>query len=207
MASRCCGLPGKFAISLGSWYQRLSGEIAKSVITYSAANETVGREVNGRRCLIYLSGLLIFFVVYGVVQERVMTIPYGEVMYSDSIFLVFSNRTVAVLLAVVALRYQQLPLSSAAPYKEYVIIAACNFLSSICQYEALKYASFALQTLSKCGKTIPVILIGALLRGKRYSLYEYMCALVISSGCFVFMYCEVCTAPFLADSPFYVVIS
>jgi adenosine 3'-phospho 5'-phosphosulfate transporter B2 len=50
----------------------------------------------------------------------------------------------------------------------YAAISLSNVVATWCQYEALKYVSFPTQTLGKCGKMIPVMIMGAILSGKRY---------------------------------------
>lgn len=50
----------------------------------------------------------------------------------------------------------------------YAAISLSNVIATWCQYEALKYVSFPTQTLGKCGKMIPVMIMGAILSGKRF---------------------------------------
>jgi hypothetical protein len=45
---------------------------------------------------------------------------------------------------------------------------------------ALKYISYPAQVLAKSSKLIPVMLMGSVLHGKRYSMLEYVCCLAIS---------------------------
>ena len=52
-------------------------------------------------CCFYGAGIIGMLVIYGLLQERIMSMPYGEppVRFADSVFLVFCNRVVAVLFA------------------------------------------------------------------------------------------------------------
>jgi adenosine 3'-phospho 5'-phosphosulfate transporter B2 len=43
------------------------------------------------------------------------------------------------------------------PVKLYAAIAFSNLVTTVCQYEVLKYLSFAASTLAKCAKIIPVM--------------------------------------------------
>ena len=64
--------------------------------------------------------------------------------------------------------------------------ALSNSLSSYGQYEALKYVSFPLQTISKSTKVIPVMLMGKVLNKKQYPRIDYLEALMISTGVILF---------------------
>ena len=111
------------------------------------------------------AGILFFFIFYGVLQERIMTIPYGDeqVMFTYSAYLVLSNRLVAIVTALAFLYFQNQTFKPVAPLHKYFSISISNTCATFCQYEALKYVSFPTQTLGKCGKTIPVIILSFLI--------------------------------------------
>ncbi|KAM7495249.1 hypothetical protein LguiB_029858 [Lonicera macranthoides] len=44
-----------------------------------------------------------------------------------------------------------------APVYKYFIVSVSNILTTTCQYEALRYFSFPVQTLAKYAKMIPVM--------------------------------------------------
>ncbi len=54
-----------------------------------------------------------------------------------------------------------------APSYSYALISMSNVVATTCQYEALKFVTFPLQTLGKCAKMIPVMLWGNLMMRKR----------------------------------------
>ncbi|KAA8491969.1 Adenosine 3'-phospho 5'-phosphosulfate transporter 1 [Porphyridium purpureum] len=182
------------------------------------------------RFLPYVVAVLGSLLVYGLLQERVMTQPYKRessdgivdpnaepVMdyFSNSLFLVFQNRlfalVIAVLLAVLVDRdslranpsdeYNLVGSSapvdrdSPRPYSarlprvrafKYFLVSASNIVATNCQYEALKYVSFPTQTLFKCGKMIPVMLLSTYLSRKSYRMLDYCVALIVGLGCFSF---------------------
>jgi len=70
----------------------------------------------------------------------------------------------------------------ASPAYLFIPSSLSNCLSSWAQYEALKYLTFPTQTISKCCKIIPVMLMGVLLNKKSYKTIEYFEALVITAG-------------------------
>lgn len=73
-----------------------------------------------------------------------------------------------------------------APLYSYAAVSLSNVIATTCQYEALKWVSFAVQTLGKCAKMFPVMIWGALMLGRRYTYREVGMAVTITSGCFVF---------------------
>jgi solute carrier family 35 (adenosine 3'-phospho 5'-phosphosulfate transporter), member B2 len=59
-------------------------------------------------------------------------------------------------------------------------------VATFCQYEALKYVSFPVQTLGKCAKMIPVMVWGTLVNGKSYKAKDYLVAVMVTGGCVMF---------------------
>eukprot|EP00439_Symbiodinium_sp_Y106_P043039 s1504_g5.t1 len=72
-------------------------------------------------------------------------------------------------------------LANKAPLRFYLIVSLSNVIASTCQYEALKHVSFVVQMLGKSFKTIPVMIWGVVVSGKRYSLNDWLLA-VVGSG-------------------------
>lgn len=56
----------------------------------------------------------------------------------------------------------------------YAAVAAANFASTYCQYDALRFVGFTTQALAKCAKMVPVLLIGRLFYKKSYKEKEYV---------------------------------
>lgn len=196
--------------------------------------------------LFCLVGLQVSYLIWGLLQEKIMTTEYpvssqpqvasqrfndlsselqqrrdssissrpgqATVIFNDSQFLVFINRMVAFVAAILAFvytRHRQSRLHSqwyikngsgrpngnrsaasqkpSAPLYKFVYSSLSNILSSWCQYEALKYVNFPTQCLSKSCKVIPVMLMSKLLMSKRYPYIDYLCALLLAVGMFIFM--------------------
>ena len=119
--------------------------------------------------------------------NRIMTIPYGpnqDAFFTFSAFLVLNNRIVVVFVALGLLSHfssfvwllsfidyffffffsalliiQGESIQNVAPLHKYFYISFSNTIASFCQYESLRYISFPTQTLGKCGKMIPVMII------------------------------------------------
>ncbi|KAF2069263.1 hypothetical protein CYY_009416 [Polysphondylium violaceum] len=143
------------------------------------------------KLLLATGGIMGFFVFYGILQERLMGVPYQneegeEAYFTDSTFLVLSNRVFAALLAVVIVLQRGESLKNVAPLQKYFGVALSNFCATWCQYEALKYVNFPTQTLGKCGKMLPVMLVGTFISGKKYNLKDYSIAISITTGCMIF---------------------
>ena len=91
------------------------------------------------------AGIVGSLLVYGVLQERLMTRPFGEgegEKFKYSVFIVLHNRLVSSLIAVVAILVRKSSWLPAAPAYAYLGVSASNVVATSCQYEALKYVSF-----------------------------------------------------------------
>ena len=111
-----------------------------------------------------VGGVLGSLCIYGVLQERLMTIPYGGTteepesaeMFTSSVFLVLMNRLVTVCVSAMGIVLTGDSFRTMTPLNLYASIAFANLVTTVCQYEVLKYLSFAASTLAKCAKIIPV---------------------------------------------------
>jgi hypothetical protein len=107
-------------------------------------------------------GLQLSYVLWGVVQEQLMTQEYKFGKFKSSAFCVFGNRFLALFISLAIVLVRRMTVSKpmkVAPYYYYAPSSLSNTLSSWAQYEALKFVSFPTQTLSKSCKIIPVMLV------------------------------------------------
>eukprot|EP00401_Gymnodinium_catenatum_P007966 CAMPEP_0117475742 /NCGR_PEP_ID=MMETSP0784-20121206/9953_1 /TAXON_ID=39447 /ORGANISM="" /LENGTH=312 /DNA_ID=CAMNT_0005270001 /DNA_START=122 /DNA_END=1060 /DNA_ORIENTATION=- len=113
-----------------------------------------------------------------------MSMPYGNppMRFTDSVFLVFCNRAVAVLFAAVMVGCKGESYRNTAPLWKYVTISFSNVYASSCQYEALKYVSFPVQMLGKSFKMMPVMLWSMVVSGKHYSFQDWLVACAVTGG-------------------------
>ncbi|XP_039760124.1 adenosine 3'-phospho 5'-phosphosulfate transporter 1 isoform X2 [Pararge aegeria] len=138
------------------------------------------------------TGLMGAYLVWGLLQEKIMTQNYemadgSLVRFHDSQFLVFINRLLGFAIALARLLCSGQRVLAAPLYK-FSYCSLTNIVSAWCQYEALKYVSFPTQVLSKSCKVIPVMLMGKLISRNKYEPYEYGTALLISVGMMLFMF-------------------
>ncbi|KAL0390462.1 UNVERIFIED_CONTAM: UDP-galactose/UDP-glucose transporter 5 [Sesamum calycinum] len=105
-----------------------------------------------------VTGIMSTLLVYGVLQEKIMRVPYGpdKEYFKYSLFLVFCNR-----------------ITTSAVSGGFLL--------------ALKYVSFPVQTLAKCAKMIPVMIWGTVIMQKKYTGRDYLFAFFVTLGCSIFI--------------------
>ncbi|KAK7335752.1 hypothetical protein VNO80_27770 [Phaseolus coccineus] len=136
-----------------------------------------------------VAGIMVTLVTYGLLQEKIMRVPYGaeKEYFKYSLFLVFCNRITTSAVSAGSLLASKKVMDPVAPVFTYCLISVSNILTTTCQYEALKYVSFPVQTLAKCAKMIPVMVWGAIIMQKRYHGPDYLLAFLVTLGCSVFI--------------------
>jgi len=137
-------------------------------------------------------GLQTSYLTWGYMQELIMTTEFNPTertpdgKFPSAAFCVFSNRFLAIIVAVIAVKLRHGSLHAGAPLIAFSPCALSNTLSSWCQYASLKYVSFPVQTVFKSSKIIPVMLMGRLLQGTSYPCKQYIEAAMITAGVAVF---------------------
>lgn len=161
------------------------------------------------RILYCLIGLMTSYLIWGLLQEKIITQPYESVTpdghrfeehFNDSQFLVFANRSLAFLIALIYLcaknklqNTSSSPLvtisqiTGSAPLYKYSFASFSNVMSAWFQYEALKFVNFPTQVLAKSCKIIPVMLMGKIVSRTKFEFYEYLTATLISFGMLAFL--------------------
>lgn len=155
------------------------------------------------------------YLVWGLLQEKIITQPYEtttaeghriEEHFNDSQFLVFANRLLAFLIALIYLcarnRFERMHqhqaastsavamigcVTGSAPLFKYSFASFSNIMSAWFQYEALKFVNFPTQVLAKSCKIIPVMLMGKIISRTKFEFYEYLTAALISIGMLAFL--------------------
>jgi adenosine 3'-phospho 5'-phosphosulfate transporter B2 len=137
-------------------------------------------------------GLQISYLIWGIMQEMIMNTKYTPTplnpsgMFPSATFCVFSNRFLAIIAAAIICWAKHGTVQSNAPLLYFTPCALSNTISSWCQYQALSFVNFSLQTLFKATKVIPVMIMGKVLKGSTYSVVEYIEALCITGGVALF---------------------
>ncbi|XP_015077116.1 UDP-galactose/UDP-glucose transporter 5-like isoform X2 [Solanum pennellii] len=123
------------------------------------------------------------------IEEKIMRVPYGpnKDYFIYSLFLVFCNRITTSAVSAGVLLASKKALDPVAPLHKYCLVSVSNILTTTCQYEALKYVSFPVQTLAKCAKMIPVMIWGTIIMQKKYKGQDYFVAFLVTLGCSLFI--------------------
>lgn len=129
--------------------------------------------------------------MWGVLQEKIMTQEYEgpektKAKFTDSQFLVFVNRLLALVVSVAYLCFTD-NFKHPAPLFKFSYASFSNIMSAWCQYEALKFVNFPTQVLAKSTKIIPVMIMGKIISRTKYEFHEYLTAVMISVGMILFL--------------------
>ncbi|BBN05948.1 solute carrier family 35 (adenosine 3'-phospho 5'-phosphosulfate transporter), member B2 [Marchantia polymorpha subsp. ruderalis] len=146
-------------------------------------------------------GVMSTLVLYGLLQERIMSAPYGaeKEYFRYSLFIVLCNRVLTSIATATIVLVKGRDIAPVAPVYKYGAVSISNVLSTTCQYEALKHVSFPVQTLGKCAKMLPVMVWGTFIMQKRYNRHDYIVAASVTVGCAVFFLTSA-SAPLKRDS-------
>jgi len=134
------------------------------------------------RCSFFGLGIVTMLVVYGFIQEKVMSVPYDGELFKASVFLVLMNRLYAIAFSGVMIKTQAEDASPKCALWKYFAISLSNVAATTCQYEALKWVSFPTQMLGKSFKMMPVMLWGIVISQKSYGLKDWLVAAFVTFG-------------------------
>jgi len=146
------------------------------------------------RFLFCFTGLQVSYLTWGYMQELIMTTTFDATpsapdgRFPSAAFCVFSNRFLAIIVAIIAVRIRHGAVleNNVAPLVAFAPCALSNTMSSWSQYASLRYVSFPVQTVFKSSKIIPVMIMGKMLKGTSYPFSQYAEALMITVGVAVF---------------------
>mmetsp|Transcript_22689 Transcript_22689/g.32013 ORF Transcript_22689/g.32013 Transcript_22689/m.32013 type:complete len:427 (+) Transcript_22689:203-1483(+) len=139
-------------------------------------------------------GLQLSYLTWGYMQELIMTTEFKPTkhapkgLFPSASFCVFSNRFLAIIVAMIAVRIRHgaICYNNTAPYYAFTPCAFSNTMSSWSQYASLRFVSFPVQTVFKSSKIIPVMIMGMALKGTKYPSSQYCEALLITIGVAIF---------------------
>jgi adenosine 3'-phospho 5'-phosphosulfate transporter B2 len=139
-------------------------------------------------------GLQASYLTWGYMQELIMTTTFTPTpsapdgKFPSAAFCVFSNRFLAIIVAMIAVRVKHgaILANNTAPLIAFTPCALSNTMSSWSQYASLRYVAFPVQTVFKSSKIIPVMIMGKVLKGTSYPWTQYFEAAMITTGVAVF---------------------
>ncbi|KAK9861423.1 hypothetical protein WJX84_005679 [Apatococcus fuscideae] len=135
-------------------------------------------------------GIYASYLTQGVVQERLSTTKYGLIgaRFAQMKSLNgIQSLTCFLWAALLVLPFKARRAGAqTAPWTAYWRAAVTNSVGPACGYEALKNISYPAQVLAKSCKMVPVMVLGTIIGGKRYSVLEYICSGLIGGGISLF---------------------
>ena len=134
-------------------------------------------------------GIYSCYLYYGVLQERIYKTPFGpeSAHFTHSSFLVFIQTLInATVAGIVLLGVPQK--SHSTPISQYFFVALTYLSAMLFSFSALRHMSYPMQALGKSCKMIPVMLLGIVIRRRRYSLRDYACVALITAGVALFSF-------------------
>jgi adenosine 3'-phospho 5'-phosphosulfate transporter B2 len=142
---------GKRSISTDSFLREVTNDgLPRSY--YGRTNRT---PLNLAVCV---GGVVGSLCIYGVLQERLMTIPYGGTdeepetaeMFTSSVFLVLMNRLVTVCVSALGIVLTGDSFKITTPLNLYAAIAFANLVTTVCQVRVARFPNQAARVVAGC---------------------------------------------------------
>ena len=149
-------------------------------------------------------GIYIFFLTWGILQERISTQVYLDPLtgakgkFAYFVFLNLVQNVAAMLTSLFSCLVQGIRITSSGPDKpmcwalflEYLKAALSSATASPFGYMSLRYINFPTMILGKSCKLLPVMLMNVLIYRKRFERQKYLTVLLITIGVSGFMFFE-----------------
>ncbi|KAJ0428676.1 putative UAA transporter [Helianthus annuus] len=133
-----------------------------------------------------VAGIWSAYIYQGVLQETVImsTKRFGpnKERFEHLAFLNFAQSSVCLIWSFMMIKLWPSKDTGRAPWWSYWSAGITNTIGPAMGIEALKYISYPAQVLAKSSKMIPVMVMGTLVYGIRYTLPEYLCTLLVAGG-------------------------
>lgn len=157
------------------------------------------------KLLVCVSGIYLFFLTWGILQERISTISYTSTdltvppgRFQSFIFLNMLQSVVAAVIAYGYLRVSKQSVQEIFADRHRITgfgrVTLTGCLASPFGYAALKHISYPTMILSKSCKLLPVMLMNVLVYRRRFDAHKYATVLLITVGVAGFMFFEPASA-------------
>ncbi|KVH97733.1 UDP-galactose/UDP-glucose transporter 3-like [Cynara cardunculus var. scolymus] len=135
-----------------------------------------------------ITGIWSAYIYQGVLQETVSTKRFGpnKERFEHLAFLNLAQSVVCLQWSFMMIKLWGHGRGGRAPWWSYWSAGITNTIGPAMGIEALKYISYPAQVLAKSSKMIPVMLMGTLVYGIRYTFPEYLCSLLVAGGVSIF---------------------
>lgn len=138
------------------------------------------------------AGIYACYLNYGLLQEKIYSVEYGAAgeKFRFSTFLLCVQTATNALGAFIALAVMRAPVGRPAPraMSEYAVVALSYVSAMWFSFTALGHMSYPMQALGKSSKMVPVMLLGIVIRGRRYTRRDFACVGLITAGVAMFSY-------------------
>eukprot|EP00879_Flechtneria_rotunda_P006396 GHRR01006720.1.p1 GENE.GHRR01006720.1~~GHRR01006720.1.p1 ORF type:complete len:369 (+),score=67.39 GHRR01006720.1:115-1107(+) len=144
---------------------------------------------SGLLLLVCVAGIYAAYLTQGIVSEHLQLAQYGasKQRFQNLETLNGAQSLVCFLWAYLILQSQREKCQQfLPPWTSYWRPALTNSIGPACGLIALKNISYPAQVLAKSCKMVPVMVMGTVLHGKRYSALEYLCMAMIGVGISMF---------------------
>ncbi|XP_039051808.1 UDP-galactose/UDP-glucose transporter 3-like [Hibiscus syriacus] len=144
-----------------------------------------------RRALVLVfcvAGIWSAYIYQGILQETLSTKRFGPdgKRFEHLSFLNLAQNVICLVWSYIMINLWSSGSSGGAPWWTYWSAGITNTIGPAMGIEALKYISYPAQVLAKSSKMIPVMLMGTLVYGIRYSFPEYICTFLVAGGVSMF---------------------
>ncbi|KAF7828080.1 UDP-galactose/UDP-glucose transporter 3 [Senna tora] len=131
-----------------------------------------------------VAGIWSAYIYQGVLQETLSTKRFGPdgQRFEHLAFLNLAQSVVCLIWSYIMIKIWSSGSSGGAPWWAYWSAGITNTIGPAMGIEALKYISYPAQVLAKSSKMIPVMLMGSLVYGIRYTFPEYLCSSLVAGG-------------------------
>nr|ACU18391.1 unknown [Glycine max] len=129
-----------------------------------------------------VAGIWSAYIYQGVLQENVSTKRFNGERFEHLAFLNLAQNVVCLIWSFIMIKMWASGNSGGAPWWSYWRAGITNTIGPAMGIEALKYISYPAQVLAKSSKMIPVMLMGTLVYGIRYTFPEYLCTFLVAGG-------------------------
>ncbi|ERM94393.1 hypothetical protein AMTRI_Chr04g189850 [Amborella trichopoda] len=131
-----------------------------------------------------IAGIWSAYITQGVLQETLSTKRFGPdgKRFEHLAFLNLAQSAVCFFWSLIMIRLWSGSRGGGAPWWTYWSAGITNTIGPAMGIEALKYISYPAQVLAKSSKMIPVMLMGTLVYGIKYTIPEYVCTFLVAGG-------------------------
>ncbi|KAH6815715.1 UDP-galactose transporter 3 [Perilla frutescens var. frutescens] len=131
-----------------------------------------------------VAGIWAAYIYQGILQETVSTKRFGAdgKRFEHLAFLNLAQNVVCLIWSFMMIKIWSDGGKGGAPWWSYWSAGITNTIGPAMGIEALKYISYPAQVLAKSSKMIPVMLMGTLVYGIKYTVPEYVCTFLVAGG-------------------------